>query len=49
MRHLFFAAYQDNLIWASFWEEATELLFVLAVGFILWIFRIPLFEKAKEG
>ena len=31
--------YAERLVWAIFWEEATELMFVSAVIYILWIFR----------
>jgi len=41
-----FAFYKDNLTWFSFWEEMTELLFILAVIFVLWIFRRSLFPHS---
>jgi rhodanese-related sulfurtransferase len=31
--------YAETLIWATFWEELTELMFVGAVIYILWVFR----------
>jgi rhodanese-related sulfurtransferase len=31
--------YAEALVWATFWEELTELMFVVAVIYILWIFR----------
>jgi len=31
--------YAEALVWATFWEELTELMFVVAVIFILWVFR----------
>lgn len=31
--------YAERLVWATFWEELTELMFVAAVMYILWIFR----------
>jgi hypothetical protein len=44
MRLFLAAAYHDNLIWFNAWEEITELLFVVAVAFVLWIFRLGLFR-----
>ena len=38
-RLLAFQAYRDNLVWFGAWEEITELLFVLGVGLVLWVFR----------
>jgi len=43
MRLFLFAAYREDLAWFIFWEEATELLFVVAVAFVLLIFRQSLF------
>lgn len=43
LRMIFLAAYRDNLVWFAFWEEITELAFVLAAGAMLWIFRQGLF------
>ena len=40
-----FAPYRGNLLWFTFWEEATELLFILAVAWVLWIFRRGLFRR----
>lgn len=31
--------YSQNLVWFHFWEEATELMFILGVCLVLWIFR----------
>lgn len=43
------AVYQNNLVWATFWEELTELLYVIATGCVLWIFRRRLFlENIKD-
>jgi hypothetical protein len=39
--------YADRLVWAIFWEELTELMFVAAVMFILWIFRRTLLPGVK--
>jgi rhodanese-related sulfurtransferase len=35
--------YSQNLVWFAFWEEATELMFIISVCFVLWIFRKSLF------
>ncbi|HEY3319281.1 MAG TPA: hypothetical protein VGP72_02250 [Planctomycetota bacterium] len=45
LRLILFAAFRDNLVWFGFWEEITELLGVLAVAAVLWIFRHGLFAK----
>ncbi len=39
------SVFTKNLVWFEFWEEATELMFISAVGFILWQFRNTLLEK----
>jgi rhodanese-related sulfurtransferase len=44
-RLLFFQAYRDNLVWFGAWEEITELLFVLGVGLVLWVFREALLPE----
>ena len=44
MRLFLAAAYRENPVWANAWEEITELLFVAAVAFVLWIFRQGLFR-----
>ena len=41
-RLILFGIYRDNLVWFDFWEEITEILFVVAVGVVLWIFWKPL-------
>ena len=40
--------YGDNLVWFVFWEEATEMLFIAAVAYILWTFRKGLFGKGSS-
>ncbi len=39
--------YRDAMVWFVFWEEMTELLFIIAVGLILWNFRRGLFKTAR--
>jgi hypothetical protein len=46
LRMIVSAPYRDNLVWFTFWEEATELLFTASVAFILWTFRRTLFPQA---
>jgi len=31
--------FRENLVWFEFWEETTELMYVLGAGFFLWQFR----------
>lgn len=42
-RLAFVQIYRDNLVWYSFWEEITELIFVAGAGLVLWFFRHGLF------
>jgi hypothetical protein len=39
MRMALVATFSDDLMWFETWEEWTELLFVLGVAVVLWIFR----------
>jgi len=39
LRMVLGAAYDQNRVWFLFWEETTELLFILGVCFALWTFR----------
>ena len=39
------AVFVQNLVWFEFWEEATELIFVGLVAFVLWEFRGTLLQK----
>ena len=48
LRTIFTGLYADNLVWSWSWEEITELLFVAAVCFVLWIFRAGLFRRKGE-
>ena len=38
--------FRENLVWFEFWEEATELMFVATVGFVLWQFRKTLLQES---
>lgn len=49
LRFFLHASYRDDLLWSAFWEEATELVFVAALGIILWIFRHKLLKKEKHA
>jgi hypothetical protein len=31
--------FRENLVWFEFWEETTELMFILGAGFFLWQFK----------
>ncbi len=48
MRLFLSGAFADNLLWYVVWEEVTELLFVAAVGYVLWIFRHTLLAKPVQ-
>lgn len=39
LRHLLMNAYRDQLYWSDFWEETTELLMILGIGLMLYVFR----------
>lgn len=39
--------YAETLVWATFWEELTELMFVGAVIYVLWVFRPTLLPDLK--
>jgi hypothetical protein len=43
-RLVIFKIYRDNLVWFVVSEEVTELLFILWIGAILWIFRGKIFQ-----
>jgi len=43
-RSIFAGMYSQNMLWFNFWEEVTELLFIVGVCFILWVFRQSLFK-----
>lgn len=45
MRLILSGVFADNLLWYVVWEEVSELLFVIAVGYVLWVFRHALFAK----
>lgn len=61
LRLILLHAYRENLVWFNFWEELTELIFVVGIGLTLWLFRSNLlrnelpassnreFEKAVSG
>ncbi len=39
LRMVLGGAYDQNRVWYLFWEEFTELLFILGICFVLWTFR----------
>jgi hypothetical protein len=42
------SAFDQNRVWYAFWEETTELLFLLGVCAVLWIFREALFFRGSK-
>jgi hypothetical protein len=46
MRMAIVATFSGNQVWLNFWEEFTELLFVIAVLLVLWTFRHRLLPGA---
>jgi rhodanese-related sulfurtransferase len=46
LRLFILAPYHDNQVWFTSWEELTELLFVVGVAVVLWLFRRGLFAPA---
>jgi hypothetical protein len=49
LRFVIFYGFLSNLLWMDFWEEATELLFIVSVAMILWIFRKSIFKSEQAG
>jgi len=47
-RLVFFGVFRDDLVWYQSWEELTELIFILGIGAVLWIFRARLFRERSE-
>lgn len=43
LRLFLVATFSDRLWWMDFWEEATEFLFLAALGLVFWLFRHRLF------
>ncbi len=43
LRLFLVSTFAQNLIWSDQWEEFTELLFILGVALVLWLFRARLF------
>lgn len=48
MRTMVAGFYSNNLVWSNVWEEVTELMFILGVCYILWVFRRGLFTTAHN-
>lgn len=48
-RLFLFTPYRDDLIWFVLWEEITEMIYVVGVGFVLWVFRDGLFPKSETA
>jgi hypothetical protein len=47
MRLFLRGVYAEDLVWSNIWEELTELIFALAVGVVLWVFRESLFREER--
>ena len=45
LRMILASTFAENKVWFNFWEEATELLFICGVCFVLWIFRHALLGR----
>jgi hypothetical protein len=45
-RLVLFIPFPQNLGWFFFWEEVTELIFIVGVAYVLWIFRKGLLAKS---
>ncbi len=48
MRMALLGVFSEDLMWFDTWEEWTELLFVLGVAVVLWIFRHGLLANSAE-
>jgi hypothetical protein len=48
-RMVLFHAFRDDLVWLDTWEELTELLYVLGVAAILWVFHETLFADPASA
>ncbi len=48
LRLVLFGSYDGNLVWLNVWEEVTELMFVVGIGVILWIFRYALLPTGEH-
>ena len=49
MRLFLAAVFQEDLSWFNTWEELTELVFIVAVARVLWLFRKSLFAKEAKA
>jgi hypothetical protein len=47
-RLVLFQVFRDRIVWFNFWEEMTELLFVIGVALTLWYLRSGLFPRRKK-
>lgn len=47
LRMFFVSTFTDNLLWFDVWEEVTELLFIVAIAVVLWVFREALFARKR--
>ena len=47
-RLVLFSAYRDDLVWFVAWEELTELLALLLLAYVLWVFRRGLLPPQRH-
>ncbi len=47
-RMILIGVFKDNLWWYGFWEETTELIFIVSICVVLWIFRNSLLRKTAS-
>ena len=48
LRMILAGAYSERMVYFVFWEEATELLFIVGVCWVLWIFRRRLLASVQK-
>jgi len=48
LRMITLAPYAHNQVWFTFWEETTELIFIIGVAAVMWIFRATLLHAGRE-
>jgi rhodanese-related sulfurtransferase len=41
------SVYRNDMVWFVFWEEFTELMFMVGVGCVIWIFKDRLIQATK--
>jgi rhodanese-related sulfurtransferase len=49
LRMILAGTYSSNMVWFNVWEESTELIFIVGVCVVLWIFRHSLFPQRNAA